>query len=182
MCLSHQAGKAAGGHDAVAPVKAHVVWVQECAVPPGRAQPGRQGPRSFALRGEERIETAKAQFGLFPPEQHAIFGAHGIGAKAADMQAAVLPGEAARCLQPGQRQRGIIEQIGRIGEAFALDHHHQFGRIAARRAAWRGAGRRIARLAPAPPIEQQHRHQAMAGHVAMRVGRGGNGPDRRAAP
>ena len=88
--LADQFGKAACGHDRVAPVKAHVVRVDEPRVPAG--QPRGQGIAGLAQRGEERVVAAKAERFLLAPEQHAIFGAHGIGAKTADFEVAPLEG------------------------------------------------------------------------------------------
>jgi hypothetical protein len=103
-------------------------------------QPRGQGIAGLAQRGEERVVAAKAERFLLAPEQHAIFGAHGIGAKTADFEVAPLEGCRAGGFESGQGFSAGAEQVARIGKALALDHDDKLGRRGGRRARGSGQG------------------------------------------
>ncbi len=133
-------------------------------------QPVGQCKRRLAQRGQERVEPAETERLLAAPEQHAVFGAHGIGAKPADEQITPLPSDFASGGQPRERQCGIAEQLGRISERFALDDHGHSSGIG--KTVNRLERHRIDGLLPARAVEQQGGDQAVPSKVGFGVGFG----------
>ena len=166
--LADQRPKPARRHDPVAAVEAHVVGMDETAVPRAMVEPVRQCPARLAHGGEEGVEAAHSQPLLRQAEQHAVFGPHRVGAEARDREAAGLPRQRTCAFEPGQGERRIAEQVDRVGEALALDDHHQLARFSRDRG--RSTGRQIGRGAPGAPMREQAGHKAEPRDIRLGIG------------
>lgn len=78
-------GKSHDRHQGFAIIKPQVVRMNERALVTEGFQALGQGVRAFTPCGQERIIMPEAQCLFVLPEQHAIFGTHGIGPEPADI-------------------------------------------------------------------------------------------------